>query len=401
MIGEKRMIKKRIFTTFLSAFLLLGTCCNSLNVDATEQPVLNVALYGYVPDTERFESAVAEQWEKVEPDVSLNFVEWDCYDEIPDDQVDVFVFDAIYLLDYIDKGYLLPLSEDDIDESEDILDFALAGCSYNNSIYAIPQIVCTNLLYYRDGDEDIANVDSIEELYQVLGSRESEGIIPQSNEGLLVDMSGGTGNVCFYLDGLIDHNQIYTNYSNLPSPTAFNSEVVSCLKMMVSMGGKEQVEYWPDNNDSYIRAQWFKDGYGRAYLGYTEAMSSMEDYVQNIDFKLISYCKEDNIPLFFGDLVGINSNIAEENKEYAIELANVVGSAETMVDAISPNEDNIYPQYLLPARESVYNAMENDYPIYSELYSIVENPDNRLFLLGTSAEQWIEVAKGNLSNLIY
>ena len=64
---------------------------------------------------------------------------------------------------------------------------------------------------------------------------------------------------------------------------------------MQLMGGKEQVEYWPEDNDAYIRAKWFKEGYGRAYLGYTEAMSNMGDYTNNLDFKVISYCKEDKI----------------------------------------------------------------------------------------------------------
>lgn len=396
------MIKKRVLAIFLSVFMLFGIIDNNcFSVEAAEeQQVLNVALYGYVPDTERFENAVAEQWEKVQPNVELNFVEWDCYEDVPNEQVDVFVFDAIYLLDYIDKGYLLPLAAEDIENSEDILNFALEGCTYNDTIYAIPQIICTNLLYYREGDETLANVDSIDELYQVLGNRQSEGVIPQNNEGLLVDMSGGTGNVCFYLDGLIDHNQSYSDYYNLPSTTEFNSEVVSCLRMMQSMGGKEQVQYWPDDNDAYVRAKWFQNGYGRAYLGYTEAMSSMGNYVQNIDFKVISYCKEENIPLFYGDLVGINSGIETEKKEYAIELANVIGDTETMVEAISPNEKNVYPQYLLPARESVYEVMGENYPIYNELYSIVDNPDNKLFLLGVSAEQWIEAAKNNLESAL-
>lgn len=396
------MIKKRVLAIFLSAFMLFGIIDNNcFAVEAAEeQQVLNVALYGYVPDTERFENAVAEQWEEVQPNVELNFVEWDCYEDVPNEEVDVFVFDAIYLLDYIDKGYLLPLAAEDIEDSEDILDFALEGCTYNDTIYAIPQIICTNLLYYREGDETLANVDTIDELYQVLGNRQSEGVIPQSNEGLLVDMSGGTGKVCFYLDGLIDHNQSYTDYYNLPSTTQFNSEVVSCLRMMQSMGGIDQVQYWPDDNDAYVRAKWFQNGYGRAYLGYTEAMSSMGNYVQNIDFKVISYCKEENIPLFYGDLVGINSGIDTEKKEYAIELANVIGDTETMVEAISPNENNVYPQYLLPARESVYEVMGEDYPIYNELYSIVDNPDNKLFLLGVSSEQWIEAAKNNLESAL-
>lgn len=115
----------------------------------------------------------------------------------------------------------------------------------------------------------------------------------------------------------MDHNKQYTDYYQLPSPTEFDEEVVSGLKHMQLMGGKEQVEYWPEDNDAYIRAKWFKEGYGRAYLGYTEAMSNMGDYTNNLDFKVISYCKEDNIPVFYGDVVGVNSKIDNEKKDAA------------------------------------------------------------------------------------
>ena len=111
----------------LSLLMMFGM--GSTNVYAAQpdetNTTLNVALYGYVPDTERFEKAVQESWEKAEPNVTLNFVNWDCYEEEPTENVDVFVFDAIYLNDYIEKGYLLPLEKNSIEDSEDILDFAL------------------------------------------------------------------------------------------------------------------------------------------------------------------------------------------------------------------------------------------------------------------------------------
>lgn len=130
------------------------------------------------------------------------------------------------------------------------------------------------------------------------------------------------------------------------------------------------------------------------------AMSNMGDYTNNLDFKVISYCKEDNIPVFYGDVVGVNSKIDNEKKDAAIKLANVIGNTETMVKAVSPDNNNPHPQYLLPARKSVYQTMGNVYPIYNELYSIVNQPENKLFLLGVSAEEWMNEAKENLAGLL-
>lgn len=87
-------------------------------------------------------------------------------------------------------------------------------------------------------------------------------------------------------------------------------------------------------------------------------------------------------------------------KDAAIKLANVIGNTETMVKAVSPDNNNPHPQYLLPARKSVYQTMGNVYPIYNELYSIVNQPENKLFLLGVSAEEWMNEAKENLAGLL-
>ena len=42
----------------------------------------------------------------------LELVDWYCYDEDLPDDLDVFVFDGIYLTEYLEKGYLLPIPEE-------------------------------------------------------------------------------------------------------------------------------------------------------------------------------------------------------------------------------------------------------------------------------------------------
>lgn len=400
MVRKKR---KKVLGLLLASIVFLSVFGMSAPVaaKANGEPVtLNVALYGYVPDVSRFENAVTTKWKELEPDVKLNFVEWDCYESDPTDKIDVFVFDALYLQHYVEKGYLLEMPVKKMENKSDILSFALDGCTVGNKVYAVPQILCTNLLYYRNGDTELENVNTVKELYNVIGDRKTQSVIPDKNEGLLIDLSGGTTKVCYYLDGLIDHNQKYTPYADLPPADAFNDEVVEHLKMLQSMAGKEQAKYWPDDNDSYIRAKWFQQGSGRAYIGYTEAMSNMKDFVDDIDFKVISYCKESNIPLFYGDVVGINAKIASDKKELAYKLTNLITATETMKMAISPDKSNADPQYLLPARKSVYEEMGKSYPVYKELYSIVNNSKNKLFLLGPSANEWLEEAKTNLKKLL-
>ena len=92
--------KRIILSCILSLVLILTVInpCIACNNTKCEQPILNVALYGYVPDPESFKLAVEERWSAVKPNVQLNFVEWDCYDSDPPEDLDVFVFDSILLI---------------------------------------------------------------------------------------------------------------------------------------------------------------------------------------------------------------------------------------------------------------------------------------------------------------
>lgn len=396
-------MKRRITTVAISIIIMISlfTSCDGTDIITTSQEniILNVALYNYVPDLERFKQVVETEWQKVEPNIKLNFVEWDCYESMPSDNLDVFVFDSIYLKDFFNGGYLLPLSENDINNKEDILDYALAGCKIDSSYYGIPQIMCTNLLFYRKDDDEIAQQNTVRGLYDVIGDRKTSDVIPEPGEGLLIDMSGGTTKSCQYIDTFVDHSQVYNGYYQLTETPNFNTEAMDYLKLLVKMGGKSQVEYYSDD-EPYIRADWFKNGHGRASIGYAESMAVMGDFINEIDFKLFSLCEHNNIPLFYCDIVSINSKIGDK-KDAAIKLANVITAAETMITAVATNEINKYPQYLLPARNSVYEELAKDFKVYEKLHKIVKIDNGELFLISPNVNDWISTNKGRLKEVLF
>jgi thiamine pyridinylase len=100
---------KNLLAMFFSFLFLVVSCPVKADDDA-----LTVALYESIPDVGRFKVAVESEWKNQRPDVSLKFEKWDCYTEALRDNVDVFVFDAIFLKDYIQKGYLLPISKENV-----------------------------------------------------------------------------------------------------------------------------------------------------------------------------------------------------------------------------------------------------------------------------------------------
>ena len=128
------------------AFLVLplAGCANQDTKAENQDLILEVALYPYVPDVERFETEVRERWAQEHSDVKLHFVDWDCYCSDPDPALDVFVFDSIYLTSFVEAGYLLPIPVERIREREDILPFALEGCVWEGKLYALPQLKCGN-----------------------------------------------------------------------------------------------------------------------------------------------------------------------------------------------------------------------------------------------------------------
>ena len=355
---------KKILTVTILLVLLLTACTVPWQWSAEEyvktqnsELTLEVALYSYFPDPAAFRQAVRDAWTRVPPDVGLHFADWDCYVSDPDQALDVFVFDAIYLSSFVDEGYLLPIPEEIIRNREDLIplcpgrlpqrrDAICSAADGSALIFSIP----------RKEDSDLTGVSDLVALYDVLGDRKSQSVIPEENEGLLINLSDVLlTKTMMYLDALMDEQQGYTDYSELPSETDLSAQALERLEYIWKMGGYEQVSYWPEDNDPFFWARWFADGKGRAYIGYAEAMNAMGDYADDVILRRLSYGTRHDIPLFYSDVVGISSAVSEEKKAAAFELANLLTSGEVLTAMSLPGEEGGSPQYLLTSRRAIRN----------------------------------------------
>lgn len=145
---KRRLIIFTFFTIIILAISLAG-CCKHAADARNDNLTLEVALYPYVPDLKRFQAVVQDAWEREHPDATLHFADWDCYASDPDPALDVFVFDGIYLSSFARQGYLLPIPMETVQNAEDIFPFALEGCICGEELYALPQLLCTDLLYTK------------------------------------------------------------------------------------------------------------------------------------------------------------------------------------------------------------------------------------------------------------
>lgn len=401
----KRRGRSKVIGRVLSLLIALAVCSGSaagqMRVQAMDsipegtenELTLNVALFPYVPDSERFKTAIQDEWAKSHPGVTLNFMEWDCYEsrEVPDD-LDVVTFDGIYLTEYAQNGELLALDTGKLDEWTDVLPFVRDGIKVDDKIYAAPQMICANLFFYRPEDLEVASANNIGDLYRVLRDNASGEEMPEYNKGLLVDMSSGTGNICLYLDAILDVKAFYSDFTAMPDLNNMNEAAIDGLNRLVLMAGRKQA--YNETQGAYDRAGWFGAGKGRSYIGYSESMAEMGEYVSKVKIKTMSLADREDIPLFYVDLVAANSSLADnpQKQELALELINIMTDSEVMSRIIGGiGEEKC--QYILPAKGSCYRVLSERYPVYSQLKEVTSKSGNHIFRMGAGAHDYIAQAK--------
>ena len=377
------MTIRKAMTAF-TAVICLGVCLTSFADHTVKQETLNVSLYRGLPDYDSFEETVKECWSAIHPEAGLNFVDWDCYSgEVPGD-LDVFVFDTTSLDAFARKGYLLTLSAEEIQDYDDLIPSFMEGSRVNGAICAVPQILCTDLLYTRKGEDDLKDVQNIDGLYHALG-----------NSGLLLDKQTAVIQVAMYLQALVDETQHYTDHYPPIGEGTLSPGAISSLEMISNMHQTDP-DGAPGDGDWFYYARRFSEGMGRAYIGYSEAMYVMGDSASETDFRLFSMTDDKDIPVFYVDAAAVNAKIPDDKKALALDFLNMI-TGKDMMASVSVNDGN--PRYLLAARYSVYDAMATDYPIYAELKKAATVPDACVFRIKPDGDAYLEESAKHLDLL--
>lgn len=66
------------------------------------------------------------------------------------------------------KWKLLALDTGKINEWVDVLPFVKEGIEVDKQVYGVPQMICSNLFFYKPEDSEMASANNIRELYAVL-----------------------------------------------------------------------------------------------------------------------------------------------------------------------------------------------------------------------------------------
>jgi thiamine pyridinylase len=212
----------------------------------------------------------------------------------------------------------------------------------------------------------------------------------------MLDMSGGTTNAALYLDTAHSITGAYP----LPLPwsqSQLNQTAITDMREMMAIGSYENATATPDNQ--YQRGIWFSDGWGRAVMGYTESMSQMSaQTLSGIGFKVMPLSDTHNPPLFYADVIGVNTSTNQRStRALAVQLANVMASSVTMVDSIGPDPTHPIPQYLMATRPSVFQTLWQGYPLYMKMYGLITSTNPIMFKVNDQVRTWLTAMKAPIT----
>ena len=394
---------KKGFLLCLIPLLLLA--CKSQETAQTKDTLasqytdtLTVAPYLYVPRLDQFTDIMRAQWAKLHPETYLEITtEWDCYEADPPDSIEVFVYDGIFYNHFLASGYLSEIPASAISDPEDVLPYALEAGKSNGKYYSLPQIGCGNILFWRTGDAGLENAQSLGDMLQTIGMAQYSSVRPPNGEGLLIDLSGGTTDACYYTTTDMQINDSYSA-THPPQPTCQNlhTATLDSLQLLVGMAGQQQAAF--SDTVNYMRAIWFGEGTAQAVVGFTEYLCYMNYDAAQVHFKPLPIGNASFTP-FYIDMVGINSQTPADLTTKAQDLADLISSSAYETAAFGPDDSGV-PQYLMPIRWSVFDNLGKGYPLYQEMKSMVSASNPKAFLLDANSRNWLTENKSCIRDSI-
>ena len=363
---------------------------------------LTIGLYPYVPRQAQFQSVLEASWAKLHPKVPLKFINndkiWDGgYNTNPPPEADVFVFDAIHFNYFKSKNLLERLKPYEIKNKKDFYSYAIQGVQSGKGFYGIPQLGCTDILFYDKKDKPLASSKTLTDVTKALGKCNYVDEKPPKHRGLMIDMAGSTTDATLYLAAKYSLDHKYP--LDLPSSSdALNKPALNNLHSVL-----EASSYRNASIDEHPNAAWFNEGYGRAYVGFSESLSSLSAQKRkDIDFKLMPLSdRKVKQPLFYSDVIGISPQTKiRKTRALALELANLMASTRVMVEStdriVKNGKEEKPPQYLLPVRKSVLIKLAKHDSTYAHLKSLLDSANPLMFKINDKSKDWLDNMKKNI-----
>lgn len=355
-VTNKRKIRITSMAVDIAVILLLSAVVVIiLMVSSGKDRTLTYSVYPYLPDTEYYEGILEEEWEKLHPDISLEYVPYNCYKDGSPEGIDVIMFDSILERKFIEKGYIKPLNIDEFADTGDFFRFTLEPAAGYDNNYGVPVFLCCDLMIYDGDNKELSEAQNIFDL-------------ASSDSRLLISFAS-YGHHIYLLDAAVDKTQ---DPETIQHKEGLGNVDVSANEK--ALDGTAVPEYTDAAGNSL--AGLYDSGTADGYFGYAETMRFLSKRIDTTEVKQISIDKQSNIPLFYCDLAGISADVPDDKNGLCMDLIRIMTDEEVMKRVSVKDGD---PQYLMFPRSSFYDDMEKEYPMYAKLGKIAGNENNRLF----------------------
>lgn len=385
--------------------------CNSICQNG--ETCISAAVYPYVPDMTAFTTSICSAWQASGRPEKLYLIAdeavWDggyasnpVYTNGSGTQVpiDVFVYDAMYVNYW--KTQTTPIPANQITNASDFVSYAKTALTLpNNDMVALPVLGCTNIMFYRSGDQGMANVDTASEFLAANPAGVYISPVPWGRSGAMMNMSGSTTmGVNYMLKGLLDTG-------SWPSMVNIDNSIVQALATL-----SETASYYnaltgavpslPGVEDQYVLAGYFSQGYSRTTIGFSESMSQMSSATRaNLQLRAFPWTDNTASPnVFYSDVVGVNSAspFIANGSTVAFILANIMAEQSTVQNAIAPAGGPL--SYLFPARNSVLNALSSIDPLYAQMSTVLNSKPTILVAMPTTDRTMFHSFGGSVESAV-
>ena len=305
-------------------------------------PIVIYYYYDFT-DTDLFCSLLEKRFRLSGHDRPLRFIQWNCYQEQPGRDGDLFLYDGVAMSALVDKGYLHELPE--VIDTSEMFAWTVDKAKVRKMTYGIPMMICANALICRKKDDQ--NIRNILDLHEPTA-------VP------LKPML-----MYYYL-------QAFCNYQDE------SDRSLDVIRHIITLMG-EHPDLEKTGLEEYDGVRRFIEGECRYFLGFTESLRLFPKDEYTVRFANFSDNKEDQMPLFMTDYASLGNHAEEEKLLDCLDLLEIMSDSQFIYELCTAGGKL---QYMLPACRTVYPRLAELDPLYLELYEQLKSDENGVFRYG-------------------
>ena len=270
------------------------------------------------------------------------FREWDCYEELPGEDGDLYAYDGIVLSALAAKDLLRPVPEEV--SAEGVFPWIMEKSRYRNRNYGVPIMMCSNALICRKKDDQ--HVRSIMEL----------------NETVAIPIRSML--MFYFLQTLCSNRELHRSMKVMEH-------------LLDLLGGSEYLVR--EGLSRYDGVERFNRGDCRYLLGFTEDIMNCNKDEYTVRFEDFSNSRRRRETLFMVDYVSLGRHIPDEKLQDCLTLMKIMVDEEFTYD-VCTSDGRL--QYLLPANMRLFPRLAAFDPLYDHLYGMLDAGDNGILRYG-------------------